>query len=217
MSNKVIKVITILLIAASVLIGLYAYPQLPERVASHWNAAGEVDGYMSRFWGVFILPIILVAMYLLLIFLPRIDPFKKNIESFKQYYNGIILTIIVFLFYVYILSIAANLGWEFNMTLAIIPMMAIFIFVLGALLKKTKRNWFMGIRTPWTLSSDSVWDKTHLLGSKLFMMAGVITIFGIFFPKYTLYLGIFPLIIAAVVTIIYSYIFFQQEQRQSSK
>ncbi len=217
MSNKVIKVITILLIAASVLIGLYAYPQLPERVASHWNAAGEVDGYMSRFWGVFILPIILVAMYLLLIFFPRIDPFKKNIESFKQYYNGIILTIIVFLFYVYILSIAANLGWEFNMTLAIIPMMAIFIFVLGALLKKTKRNWFMGIRTPWTLSSDSVWDKTHLLGSKLFMMAGVITIFGIFFPKYTLYLGIFPLIIAAVVTIIYSYIFFQQEQRQSSK
>jgi uncharacterized membrane protein len=192
------------IIIISFIIGIVLYPQMPDRMASHWGANGEVDGYMSKFWGLFLLPIILTIMTLLFVFLPKIDPLKKNVEKFRPYYEGFILVMVIFLAYIYALTIAWNLNYKFDMTLMIVPAMSILFYYCGVLLEHAKRNWFIGIKTPWTLSSDTVWKKTHKLGAKLFKVSSIILLSGIFIPDYAFFL-LLLVIIAALYPIIYSY------------
>jgi uncharacterized membrane protein len=201
------------IVVASFIIGIYFYPQMPERMASHWNEQGQVNGYMSRFWGVFLMPFISLGLALLFILIPRIDPLKANIQAFKKQYYLFIALVLLFLLYIYLLTIFWNLGARFNMTRVIAPAIGILFFYCGVLIEKAKRNWFIGIRTPWTLSSDRVWEKTHRLGGKLFKAAGIIAILGVFFPDYAFFLILVPVIVAALFAVVYSYFEFQREKR----
>ena len=85
------------------------------------------------------------------------------------------------------------------------PALGILFYYCGVLIENAKRNWFIGIRTPWTLSSDSVWEKTHKIGGKLFKIAGIIALFGIFFPNYTFLFVLIPVVSVAIYTAAYSY------------
>lgn len=199
------------IILLSFLIGLYFYPKLPDQVASHWNERGEVNGYMSKFWGLFLMPIVTAAMFILFIIIPKIDPLKANIAKFRNYYNGLIVLIVVFLFYIYILTIVWNLGWIFGMTQFLAPALGILFFYIGILLKNAKRNWFIGIRTPWTLSNEKVWERTHKLGGKLFKAAGILALFGIFFHDYAILFIIVPVIVFSIYAVVYSYVEYQKE------
>lgn len=182
---------------------------MPELMASHWNTAGEVDGYMSRFWGVFLMPIISLAVFGLMIFLPRIDPLKQNVDKFKGYYDGFILTLFLFLFYIYGLTLAWNLGYRFPMGAILLPAFACLFFYIGVMLAKSKRNWFIGIKTPWTLSSEEVWDKTHRLGATLFKLAGVLALIGLLLPDYAFWFILVPILLFTLVLFAYSYIIFK--------
>lgn len=205
------EIIVVSIIFFSFLIGIYFYPKMPERVAAHWNTRGEVDGYSSKFWGLFLMPIISVGMLLLFILIPKIDPLKANIEKFRKYYDGFILLLILFLFYVYLLTIFWNLGKRFNIGQFLIPGLGILFYYCGILVENAKRNWFIGIRTPWTLTSDNVWDKTHKLGGKLFKIAGGIAILGVLFPQYAWFLFLSTIILVLFYPIIYSYLEYRKE------
>lgn len=211
MSTKIASILIWTLIIASVVIGVFVYPALPERIASHWNTHGQVDGYMPKFWGVFLLPIVIAVMYLFFMLIPKIDPLRKNIEAFRSQYNALIFLISLFLFYISTLSIVWNLGIHFDMTRAILPSIGLLIFYLGVLIRHAKRNWFVGIRTPWTLSSDEVWRKTHNVGSALFKAAGFIAILSYFMPDLALYLVMIPIFVTVLFLIIYSYVLYQKE------
>jgi len=100
------------------------------------------------------------------------------------------------------------------MNIALIPALGFLFFYIGMIMKHLKRNWFIGIRTPWTISSDKVWDKTHKLGGILFRISGVITIFGIFFKNYLLWFVLAPLLVSAVWLIVYSYLEYRKEQKK---
>jgi uncharacterized membrane protein len=100
------------------------------------------------------------------------------------------------------------------MTNLIVPAVGLLIFYIGFILPKAKRNWFVGIRTPWTLSSDIVWEKTHKLGGILFKLVGAITIFGIFINEVAFYLTIFSAIGVSIFLFIYSYFIFCAENRK---
>ena len=178
---------------------------MPELIASHWNGQGQVDSYMSKFWGLFLMPLISFGLLLLLLFVPKLDPLKANIKKFRKYYDFFILILILFLFYLYLLTVLWNLGIKFDMNLVFPPAFGTLFFYIGILTEKAKRNWFIGIRTPWTLSSDKVWEKTHKIGGKMFKTAGLLAIFGIFFNDYALYFSIIPVIFVAVYTVFYSY------------
>ncbi len=201
------------IIILSFAIGIYFYPQMPEKLASHWNAQGQVDGYMSKFWGLFLMPIISVGMLLLFILIPRIDPLKSNIQQFRKYYDGFVVLIIVFLFYLYLLTIFWNIGYTFNMITFLSPAFAILFYYAGILIENAKRNWFIGIRTPWTLSSDKVWDKTHKIGGKLFKIAGLLALLAIFFESYAIFIIIVPVIMVSIYTVVYSYFEYQKEMK----
>ena len=199
------------IILLSFIIGLYFYPKMPAQVASHWNVKGEVDGYMSKLWGLFLMPVVTAAMFILFIIIPKIDPLKANIAKFRNYYNRLIVLIVVFLFYIYVLTIVWNLGWTFGMTQFLAPAFGILFFYMGILLKNAKRNWFIGIRNPWTLSSDVVWEKTHRLGGKLFKFGGILTLFGIFCQDYAIFFILLPVVIFLIYTTVYSYVEYQKE------
>jgi len=202
------------IILLSFVLAIYLYPQMPERMASHWNTKGEVDGYMCKFWGLFLMPIILLCLFLLFILIPKIDPLKENIAKFRKYFDGFIVLITLFLFYIYLLSIAWNLGKRFNMGQMMMPALGMLFYYCGILTENAKRNWFIGIKTPWTLSSERVWDKTHKIGGKLFKAAGLIAFLGIFFPNYAFYFILVPALLVAFYTIIYSYFEYQKETKR---
>jgi len=215
MTKKTTNIILLMLIAAAAIIGAILYPSLPDKVASHWNAAGEADGTMSKFWGVFLLPMIMAGLFLLYLIIPRVDPLRANIESFRKHYN--IFWVFMFAFFIYIfgLTMVWNLGHRFNFTMTIIPAMSALLYAIGFIIEKSKRNWFVGIRTPWTLSSDIVWEKTHKLGGKLFKVAAVLSLFGLFLRGESAIVAtlIVPVMAVSVITIVYSYLEFRRQNK----
>ena len=213
MNTKITSIIVLTLIAIALVAGLALWNQLPDQMASHWNANDQVDGYISRFWGVFLMPLITLGMFVLFLVVPGIDPLKANIAQFREAFNMFIALMVAFMLYVHGLTLAWSLGYQdFKMSAAMLPFMGILFIAIGYLLRQAKRNFFIGIRTPWTLSSDTVWDKTHRLGSVLFMVSGAFAIIGGFFGGMTaVWLMFVPLIGSSLFLIIYSYILYRSE------
>jgi len=200
------EILIIGIAALSFVIGILYYPQMPEQMASHWNAKGQVDDYLSKFWGVFLIPVALVVLALLFMAIPRIDPLRENIEKFRRYYDGFVILFMLFMVFIYFQTILWNIGIQISPN-TYIPIAAGLLFVgAGILCENAKQNWFVGIRTPWTLSSEKVWDKTHAMAGKLFKIAGVIGMVGVFFQSYAVLFILVPTILVAVYTIVYSYL-----------
>ncbi|OGO05207.1 MAG: hypothetical protein A2Y60_01295, partial [Chloroflexi bacterium RBG_13_54_9] len=152
------------IILLSFILGLSFYSQMPERMATHWNAKGQVDGYMSRLWGSFILSLILLPVILLFLAIPRIDPLRANIEKFRRYYDGFIILFSIFMLALQLQVILWNIGIKVSPNVILPIALGLLFYYLGILIENAKRNYFIGIRTPWTLNSDAVWDKTHKVG-----------------------------------------------------
>jgi len=193
------------------------YPTAPDRIVSHWNAAGQADGYMSKFWGLFLIPLIMTGFVALFAVLPRIDPYKKNYEKFRDYYEGFILLFVFFMLAIQIQIILWSIGYQISPNLTFPVLIGILFIYIGFLLGHAEQNWFVGIRTPWTLSSKTVWKKTHVLGGKLFIIAGVISCAGIFAGAYAFWLILVPALAVAVITVMYSYYEFQKELKSQGK
>jgi len=213
MSTRNTIIFAIVLITGSLLAGVLLWDRFPNQMASHWNINDQVDGTMSRFWGVFILPVITTGMLLLFMIFPMIDPLKANIAKFRPIFNLFIVLIILFMTYIWTLTIFWNLGsTNFKMSSAMLPAIGLLFLFLGYLLRKAKRNWFIGIRTPWTLSSDRVWDETHRLGSVLFYVCAILALAGSLFGSYSFWFVIIPTLSVSLFLIVYSYFAYRREQ-----
>jgi uncharacterized membrane protein len=214
---NLIRVAVIAVLIITFAITLAIYPSAPDRIPSHWNAAGQVDGYMSTFWGLFLIPFIMTGFVALLAFLPRIDPHKKNYEKFRDYYDGFILLFALFLLAIQVQIILWSIGYQISPNLTFPVLIGMLFIYIGFLLDHAEQTWFVGIRTPWTLSSKTVWKKTHVLGGKLFKIAGVISCAGIFAGVYALWFVLIPALTVAVATVAYSYYEFQKELKSGEK
>ncbi len=200
------------IIFISFVLGIALYPALPERIATHWGANGEVNGYAPKSFGLFFMPMLSLLLVGLFLLIPKIDPMKANIEKFRAYYDSFIISFLLFLFYIHILTLAWNFGIRFNMTLAILPAISLLFYYIGIMFENAKRNWFIGIRTPWTLSSDRVWDRTHKLGASLYKAAAFTALLGILFEKYAVFFLIIPIIFVSIYLVIYSYLEYRKEK-----
>lgn len=192
------------------------YPFLPERLASHWNASGEVDGYTAKGWGLFLLPAVLALMALIFILIPRIDPLKANIEKFRGYYEGFVLLLMLVMLAVFAMVLLWNQGVRISPNVLMPLILSPLFFCLGVLCEKSRPNWFIGIRTPWTLSNERVWEKTHRVGGKLFKIAGVLGLAGVFFQKWSFLFVLVPVVAVALYTVVYSYVAYQQEIKKAA-
>lgn len=206
------SIFLISLLVISLITAFWVYPQISYPAVSHWDINGTPNGFVLPFWAAAFGPLTLLFLFLIWWIVPKIDPLKKNIETFRPVYDSFWIMGSLFIFYIYALTLYWNTGHFFNLNKAIAPAFALFCIAMGITLPRTKRNWFLGIRTPWTLTSDSIWEKTHALGGKLFVVAGIITFFAFFFPAYFAWLFITPLLTATIVPIVYSYFLYKKEK-----
>ncbi len=215
MSTRTTTIVVLAMLLAATLAGLLLWNRLPDPMASHWGVNDQVNGYMSKFWGVFLMPLITLAMLVLFLVVPVIDPLKANIAQFREIFNLFIMLIVAFMIYMYGLTLAWNLGYtHFNMSRAMLPALGLLFIFVGFMLRQAKRNFFIGIRTPWTLSSDTVWNETHRLGAVLFMISGALAFIGGFLGgMLAFWLMFIPLIGSALFLVVYSYILYQRETK----
>ena len=157
------------LFAASVVV----WDRVPERVPMHWNFRGEVDGYGGRLEGLLLLPAIALGLYVMLLVLPRLDPGRANYASFAGPYTVIRFALLALMLGIHALVIATALGYAVNAGRWIPVGVGALFIVLGNVMGKVRPNYFVGIRTPWTLASARSWEKTHRAGGRLFVVAGI--------------------------------------------
>ena len=202
-------------LAAAVAFGFWALPRLPAEVMSHWGFDGEADGWSSRNTIVFLIPLVGVAIAALFMVFPRIDPRRANYELHAGTYWTLANATLISLAAMHVLVVGINLGWPVSINRVMgIGVGGLFILI-GNLMTRMRPNWFMGIRTPWTLSSDSVWRKTHRIGGYSFVIAGVILIgMGFAQPAWLVMTLFGAAALAGLVPVVYSYILWREEQKE---
>ena len=199
--------------ALAVALSVWAYPRLPPTVATHWSLNGTPDGYSSRGWALSIIPIVLLLMTGLFNVLPKIDPRHENYAKFLGSYWLIANAVIAFMLVAHALIVAAGLGFSVKID-RLMPLGLGLLFVfLGNYLTRVEPNWFVGIRTPWTLSSDTVWRKTHRTAGWLMVLGGLLVAACAFLPhRAFLPLFVTAILIMAVIPIVQSYLLWKREQ-----
>ena len=207
--------IPLLLIILMALAAVYFYNNLPERVAMHWNFAGVVDGYGSGQAQAVALPMVAIGMYLLFLLLPYLDPKKERYEQFSKVYHIFKAIILALLAVIYFIIGLNGLGYNLPVGIIIPGLIGLLFIIIGNYLGKIKPNWFMGIRTPWTLSSEEVWNKTHRFGGKMFILAGLLMMAETIMPNsWKLAVFIAMIVMLLFGTVGYSYIVFLQEKNK---
>ena len=201
----------LMLILLGFALGAYFYPSLPDKVPTHWNASGEVNGYGSKLFGAFGLPGISLATYLSFLVLPYIDPKRKNYTDFESTYQFLKYLLIIFFLGIELMTLLIASGSIVNRPIFIQIMVSLLFIFIGNVMGRFKHNYFVGIKTPWTLANEEVWRKTHRLAAPLWVLGGVVNILlaltGMSFN------GIGFIVIIAVISIVpiaYSYICYRK-------
>lgn len=211
------KWIPLVLILATMAFAAAVYDRLPDPMPTHWNASGEVDGYGSRFWGAFGLPAFLILIWAILRAVPFIDPRKENIEKFRGAYETMVSTVIALMCLIQVSVLGNALGWPISVGRVVPAVVGVLFVVLGNLLPRFRSNFFMGIRTPWTLSSETVWTKTHRFGGYFMVAVGfLLVIAGLTGSSLWINIAVIGGITLAISVILYSYILWRGEQRDAS-
>ncbi|HHV63206.1 MAG TPA: DUF1648 domain-containing protein [Firmicutes bacterium] len=191
--------------------GLFLYPILPERVPSHWNIRGEVDAYSSRAFGAFFAPLLNIGLYLLMLVLPLVDPRRENYARFAGAYRLLRWGIVLFGSGLYLVTILSALGYRVNVALGVKALVAILFILIGNFMGQLRHNYFVGIKTPWTLANEEVWRRTHRMAGPLWVVAGFLEL--ALSPVQALW-GSFLFFtltaIMVVVPIVYSYLAFRR-------
>jgi uncharacterized membrane protein len=189
------------------------YPSLPEQFAVHFDASGTPDSFYGRTLGAALVPAISVGMYVMFRVLPVIDPRGENFRTFQTTYDAIVLLTLLFLAFVQGLLLAYNLGIEYPQNALIMGGVGLLFAGIGVLFRRAEPNWFVGIRTPWTLSDDEVWRRTHRVAAPLFVLAGALIAAGTFLPFPTEFVVGVAAAIAALVPAAYSFVVYRRRER----
>lgn len=190
-----------------------AYPHLPVMVPSHWNIAGQIDGYMPRLTHTFAFPGMMLAMYLLFIFFPSFEPRREHFLRSMGFYQIIRNFLMIFFTVIYGFTIAAALGYHPAINVIVPVMVGILFIILGNYMPQIKSNFFMGIRTPWALSSEENWYKTHKMGGICFALSGLLFLASPFLPApFNFWLPMAGILVASLVPYAYSYWLFTNKK-----
>lgn len=211
------EILPIILVLIAVVSSFYFYSNFPERVPIHWNFKGEVDNWGSPELAAFLFPSIIIGIYLLFLVMPYIDPKKDRYKQFRKVYHIFKTLIIVLMAVIYFIASLNALGYNISVGIWIPVLVGLLFIIIGNYMAKIKPNWFMGIRTPWTLSSEEVWNKTHRLGGKLFIIAGILMLLQIFIPtSWRMPIFIVMIVMITLGTIGYSYLLYRAEEKNKN-
>ncbi len=197
-----------------VLITLFVFSGLPPEIPMHWNIHGEIDAWYPKFPWAFMPPVIGIVITILATVLPKIDPKKENYDRFKRQYFIIRLILVAFFAVLQMVIISISMGATFIKVDTIIKLMiGILFIVLGNLMPKFKQNYFVGIKTPWTLNNEAVWAKTHRHGGFVWFVAGFIMSVLAFLPGIGSAVVYFTVIlIASIEPILFSWLQYRKQR-----
>jgi uncharacterized membrane protein len=203
----------LVLIASCVGINIWAYGMLPEVMASHWGINGEVNGYMSRDFMMWFMPVLMVLLVVMFAILPKIDPKKHRVvESF--YWQAFVLSVVGFLGYVNALVIWWNIAGGFDMARLIIPGLAVIFYISGKMMEGIEQNYFVGFRTPWALENKTVWDKTNRAGSLMMKISALGILALSILGAYWAFWGVMILVLGGSLVVTgYSYLVYRNEKK----
>ena len=200
--------------ALAAAVSVWAYARLPEAVATHWNLQGTPDGYSPRFWAAAVMPLAIIGLTGLFNVLPKVDPKRANYAKFLDSYWLIANAVLAFTALAHVLILANALGYPMQVDRLVPVGVGLLLAFLGNYLTRVEPNWFVGVRTPWTLSSDTVWRKVHRTAGWLFVIAGVVIAAGAFAPRRAFVpLCIATIAAAAGIPVVQSYILWKREQQ----
>ena len=166
--------IAILLTAAVLVATVVAYPHLPSTVPTHWNLRNQADGYSAK-WTLFLIgPGLMAGITLLWRFLPWLSPRNFEVDSFRSTYFQIMLIMVSLLAYFNAVVLWVGVGYTLNVGRAIVGGLCLLFALLGNLLGKVRRNFYIGVRTPWALANERVWNATHRFAAKTFVAGGLV-------------------------------------------
>lgn len=158
-------------------LGIYSAtvaPTLPNVVPTHWGPSGKPDAYGSPAFALWFGPVVVVVMAALTWALPKLSPKKFEIDRFEASYGAIMFVVALMMGAMHVVILAGTAGKPFDMTRAIMAVLGLFFAVMGNFMGKIRKNFYMGIRTPWTLSSDRVWEATHRRAASLWFWGGLV-------------------------------------------
>jgi len=199
----------------AVILSVVAYPNLSDQIVTHWNLAGEANGWSSKNFFVIFFPGLLIFIYGLFIVLPLLDPKKSSYGDFIKAYINLKTLLIGALTAVYTISILTNLGYQINISQSVSLIIGALMIGIGFILKNIKSNWFVGIRTPWTMSSPLVWEKTHQASVYFFSILGICIIATPYLATpWNIIIFTLGLLQMIAGTIIYSYLLYKKEENK---
>ena len=204
--NWKLLVITSIVLLSPVLAGVILWNQLPEQMPTHWNAAGEIDGWSSKPFAIFGLPLLMLAIHWICALGTSADPKKDNHPS--KVVHLVLWIVPVLSVVLHAVTYAAALGKEVRMEMVMPIVIGLVLAIVGNYLPKCKQNYTIGIKLPWTLSSEENWNKTHRFAGRLWVICGIVIILTGFFGGFWIFLGIVLLMVIA--PFLYSYILYRK-------
>jgi uncharacterized membrane protein len=204
-------IIGTLLIAAVLAATAVAYPHLPNTIPTHWDTHGNVNGWGAKST-LFIDPGIMAGILLLFVVLPWLSPKQFEMDSFRSTYLYIMVMILTLVAYVHALVLAAGLSMAIDMTRAVEGGICLLIALLGNVLGKVRRNFYVGVRTPWTIANEQVWNATHRFAAKTLFAGGLAGLVAVIL-RAPFWVPIAWILIGALAPVIYSLIFYKQLER----
>jgi uncharacterized membrane protein len=211
------ELVQLLPIAAMFIVAALCWSHASDHIPVHWNWEGKVDRYGGKFEGLLVLPLVSVGLYLLLLVLPRFDPGRANYRTFAGAYYAIRLTITLFLSAIYAVGVLVSLGYHVNMTTVVGLALGVLFIVLGNVMGKIRPNWFVGVRTPWTLSSKLSWTKTHRLAGWLFIVMGLVgAAWGLLQTAWMTGLMVATYAVCGIWVVVYSYLVYRTDPSRTT-
>lgn len=197
----------------------YAWFQIPEdaMIAIHWNIEGTVDDYASKGWGLFLTPLVALGMAGLLKALPYLEPRRKHLEKSPKLVGATWIGVSMVLWVAHLMVVGTALGWAVDFFMLLSIALGLMMMLIGNYAAKSQSMFLVGFRTPWTLSSETVWVKTHRLFGRLFMLGGIIMIVApltLSGENLFSYLILGTILAPVLITLVYSWWVWRQEQAE---
>ena len=205
--------IAALLIVATLIVTLILYPGLPSRIPMHWNWHGEVNRYGDK-WETFLMPAAMVVVALLFAAMPWLSPRRFEVDTFRSTYLYFMLLVLTFMAYLHALTLWAAFSKPLDMNRALLGALFLLLTLFGNVLGRVRRNFFIGVRTPWTLSSEKVWDATHRFAAKAFVVAGLLGLLSLVVSASAI-AGLVIIGAAGLASVLYSLAYYKRLERRN--
>jgi uncharacterized membrane protein len=218
MKNKKINIVIACLLAITLVYILIVYPSLPDLIPTHFGVSGDADGYSKKSY-IFVIYGILILLNILMPTIAKIDPKRENYSRFfKSFDISRVAINLLFMGLIVIItqSSLSNLTETFSVDRLVPAMLGLVFIVIGNYMPKFKHNYTMGIKTPWTLADENVWNRTHRISGPIWIVAGAIMIINRFLFQNTLsmYIIIVVIIFVVIFPFVYSYLIYRKYHKE---